>query len=52
MEGHLWIKAWIDDTFMFMSPDNQVEEVWKKVFREVTCFGVGVALRWLASMKS
>jgi hypothetical protein len=41
----------IDKAFVLMTPDNQIEEFWKEIFREKACFGVGVAMQWLIMAK-
>lgn len=47
MKRHFRIKSRIDQTFMFVSPDYQVKEVWEKVLREITRFCVCMALQTL-----
>ncbi len=45
MKRHLGIKFGIDETFMLMTPDDQVQEVREEVFGKVTRFGVCMTLQ-------
>lgn len=35
MEAHLWIVLRVDDAFMFMAPDDEVQELREEVLRQV-----------------
>jgi hypothetical protein len=49
-ETRLWVVAGIDEAFVLVTPDYEVEEVGEKVFGEVACFGVCVAGKIVRSL--
>lgn len=38
VEAHFWVFPWVDEAFVFVAPDGDVEEGGEEVFGEVASF--------------